>query len=323
MENQSLAGHVAPRRIGHPRRRGRGSGQHVLAGRARIDQLLSGSAPALGADHHVAAGCHAIDLPLPGLVRVPLPGRHKAAAPPGLRLRSRCRSLQPPLPARRQPSPPCALRRSSPARLPRTRITDGPPDSAADVDPFAASLAAGRIRARRTQQHHPHRLAGPYCARPASSGRRSITITGAGNRVGLLPQPRVSAEGGFVGRAVQFGLLRNHVRRTLPAQGDMLSRAAAPAARPRACRSCRIQPGRLHVSVRKGIAGFLLKHPSCPPSVASRRLPRADSPSGAATPPRPHTRRGPPSRASAAAAAPQASPPACSTSTTCPSSTAD
>src|ERR1035441_888062 len=44
MEDQRLAGHRAPRRIGHLRRRGRRSGQDVLTLSAGVDQLLAGAA---------------------------------------------------------------------------------------------------------------------------------------------------------------------------------------------------------------------------------------------------------------------------------------
>src|ERR1700761_7453526 len=62
IENQNLASHAAPLRIGHFGRRGRGPREPVLAVRARIGQLLADAAPALGADHHVADSRHSLHL---------------------------------------------------------------------------------------------------------------------------------------------------------------------------------------------------------------------------------------------------------------------
>ena len=64
IENQSLAGHGSALRIAQFRWSAGATRQHVLTGRAGIDELLSGSAPALHCEHHVAGCLHAVDLRL-------------------------------------------------------------------------------------------------------------------------------------------------------------------------------------------------------------------------------------------------------------------
>ena len=77
IENQSLPVTVPARRVGHARRSGGGSGQHVFAGLAGVDELLAGAAAALGADHDVAARRHAVDLGRAAVFAGVIAGRQK------------------------------------------------------------------------------------------------------------------------------------------------------------------------------------------------------------------------------------------------------
>ena len=309
------------------RRRGGGSGQHVVAGRAGVDQLLAGSAPALRGQHHVARAVMRSTWACPPSLPAGLPAGSSRSST------SFEVDVAVPVSATTAPStPPCitALRSASEyyRSPPRTRITEGVAGFAAALPPPFCPMACPRCLARRrarAQQHRPHRLGGVRGARhqrlllPVQHNHRR------GDRVCLLPQPRMAAECGLARRLVQLRLGGNHVRRPLPAQSHValpVSPAWRPARLPPAA-ALSTRPGRLHVAVRKGVARLLRYIHLVGRQLQAAVLDARALASGAATRPRPRTPLCPAvARIGGCGCAPGFRR-GCSKSTTWPSSSAD
>ncbi len=245
--------------------------QHVLPGRARIHQLLSGSAPALRRQHHMPSGLHLIHLRLPALrlrsaCIVALPPA-SAAVPPHRTTMLPCPSPQPPRPACLRASPPCALRRSTSARLharesPKSRLivqhySLPPAQQIASSRHFRPRLFP--FRPARAQHHHSHRL----CRIAAPRHQRLQMLVQHNHRpahkVRLLPQTRVPAKSRLAARLVQLRLRCNHMRRPLAAQRHSAAAHVACIARRRPLCPPAPCPRRLHITVRERVSR-LLRH---------------------------------------------------------------
>ena len=212
MEDQRFAGHIAARRIGHSGRRGGGAGQHILPSLARIRQLLSGSAPALGTDRHIPPSGHAVNLRLfPALARVIAWRqqqqlyliRHRAGRP---RLGNHCAQIAA---ANHRLALGVAILQIAPAQPDHQRRGR-----------FPSSILAcrfARFRSARAHQNRTHRLSR---VRAVRHQRLLLAIQHnqrPGNRVCLLPKPRMTPESCHTRCLMQLHLSRHRVRRTLPA----------------------------------------------------------------------------------------------------------
>ncbi len=189
--------------------------------------------------------------------------------------RSPIPSLPSPVPARRQPSPPCGRCRSSRALL---LAPESPTVWKVFRSSFCRKPARSPVPPRSTTQPAPARARSVLRATSVFVARL-ITNHRPGNRVGLLPQPRIPPEGGLVARPMEFRLLGNGVRRPLSAQrhARLACRTAGLRGRLPAPILAVIHPGRFHVSVRKRVSRFLGYIDLVGGKLRCRRPPRAGS----------------------------------------------
>ena len=187
-------GHGATRRVGHPRRRGAGSGQHILLVLAGVHQLLAGSAAALRGECYAAPGRHAVHLP-------------RRAVFAGVIAR------------RQQDQLHFVRHRSGRAGFSNDRAQGAPAHQGLVLGIGVLQVAAAhpdhgrrgcftirspgcilaRSRPARAQQHRAHRLSRVSAARHQGLLRAIQHDHRSGNRICLLPQPRVAVESGFAG----------------------------------------------------------------------------------------------------------------------------